>query len=340
MKKDIFISHASGNSDIAYKLVDFLESNSIECFVAPRDVDPGKPYASNLMHAIEECDITILIASSEMNESVHVLNEVDVVVAKKKIMIPLFIEEFEMSDDYRYYLGRTHRIIAYPDRVETYFSKILDTILQNLPEKAYALSKKKQASSVNESREISVASNTTTVFEYIPERGIMINPEDQQRNVSFRTDTFINLFTSFYDKIAEISDISTANEMFFESGYISGKNFAQRLNSRWDFAQKNPSSYKEQLEKWCEFDSNVGWGKFDISIDINEAEGTINGTLKINESFIVNKKSKKHICEFIKGYCNGVIETLLDVDILIECVDCPLKNHFKTVCEFKFSSID
>ncbi len=338
MKKDVFISYASPDKEIAYEIVDFLESYSITCFIAPRDVDPGKPYASNLMHAIDECALTVLIASSAMNKSVHVLNEVDVIVAKQKPLIPFFAEEFDLNDDYRYYLGRTHRIIAYPNPLRSYLPKLLDAVLQNIPDKKI-VSQNVKASEVNE-KTASVASSTSTVFEYIPERGIMINPEDQQRNVSFRTDTLVSLFVGLFDKISEISEENTADKIFLNSGYKCGINFAQRLNSRWDFEQKNHISYKEQLEKWCKFDSNVGWGKFSVKVDIDEEEGKIEGVLKINESFVVDKKSNKHICYFIKGYCKGVIETLLDVEIEIKCTACPMKNHFKTVCEFKFCSVD
>ena len=70
---------------------------------------------------------------------------------------------------------------------------------------------------------------TSGIFEYLPERGIMINTEDHQRNVSFRTDTFI--------------------------------------------------------------------GDFD-------------GELTINECFI-------------------------DVQVTLECINCPLKNRFKSICQFK-----
>ena len=107
MEKDVFISYTTANADMANELVAYLEGKKVSCYIAPRDVDPGKPYASNLMQAIHAAHAVVLLASAAINDSEHVLNELDIIVAKKKFFVPFFVEEFEMNDDYRYYLGRT-----------------------------------------------------------------------------------------------------------------------------------------------------------------------------------------------------------------------------------------
>ena len=332
MEKQIFISYSSPDKEIAFSVVSYLESQNVPCFIAPRDVDPGMPYASNLMHAIDKCSAIVLIASGAMNNSEHVLNEIDVIVNKKKNLIPFFVEEFEMNDDFRYYLGRTQRILAYPGMVSSYYNKLLDSVIPFLSSYTPA-NQKKEEHTIKE--ETSAAANTSTVFEYIPERGIMINPEDHQRNVSFRTDTFINMFSCIFDSVDEIACREKTKEIFHASGYQSGQNFAQRLNSRWDFEQNTPSSYETKLKKWCEFDSNVGWGKFDIKVNVDIYSGDFEGELSINECFIVDKKNRKQVCEFVKGYCEGVIETLIDVQVRLECISCPMKSRFKSACVFK-----
>lgn len=332
MNKEVFVSYASLDKKIAHDLVAYLENKNINCFIAPRDVDPGMPYASNLMHAIDHCNVIILIASNAMNKSEHVLNEVDVITAKKKTLIPFFIEDFEMNDDFRYYLGRTQRIIAYPEMTSSYYSKLYNSLVQILSKNNPNVKDMSE-----QTTNISISNNNTTIFEYIPERGIMINPEDFQRNVSFRTDTFINMFGGIFESIVEIAGIEKAKEVFRFSGYVSEQNFAQRLNSRWDSEQTSSSFYEKKLKKWCEFDSNVGWGKFNIRININEDTGDLDGELTINECFIVDKKKRKKVCEFIRGYCEGVIETLLCVHVKLSCTTCPLQNRFKSKCIFKIS---
>jgi len=54
------------------------------------------------MKGLDDCDMVLLVASEAINHSEHVLNEVDVIVEKKKPILPVFIEDFELKDDFRY----------------------------------------------------------------------------------------------------------------------------------------------------------------------------------------------------------------------------------------------
>lgn len=329
MVKNVFVSYTTANAEEANAIVAYLESREVSCYIAPRDVDPGKPYASNILQAIDNASAVILVASEAINSSEHVLNELDVIVSKKKFFIPFFIEDFEMNDDYRYYLGRTQRIIAYPGEISGFYNKLYDAIAAVLPKKEIV---RPQAAFTHET---SVAANTTKIFECIPERGIMINPEDHQRNVSFRTDTFISMFSGIYDGVVDIVGTERAASILFETGYTCGQSFAGRLNSQWELSSGSVMTITDKLKKWCEFDSDVGWGKFDIDVVINEDTGDFKATLSINECFIVDRKGKRPVCSFVKGYCAGVIEALLCAPVKLNCVTCPLSNRFKTACKFE-----
>jgi len=329
--KKIFVSYTTADKTVADKLVEFLEGNGISCFIAPRDIDPGKPYASNIMKAIDDCRLILLVASEAINKSEHVLNEVDVIVDRKKDILPVFIEEFEMASDYRYYLGRKQRIMAHVEDIEAYFDKILDAVEGFIPREV-ATPKAEQPERDERDK------NCTTVFEYLPNRGIMINPEDHQRNVSFRTDTFINMLGGIYERVVAISDEETAESFFFDSGYSSGKNFGERINNQWDTGY-SVEDLRSKLQKWCKFDSAVGWGRFESEITVDEEKDCLTGTIRINEPFIVDNIKKRKICGFIRGYCSGVVETLLgSIEVEISCKECPLQSKFKCQCVFDIKS--
>ncbi len=335
--KDVFISKSTMDDAIAFALVEFLEQNHISCYIAPRDIEPGRPYASALTGAINDCTMAILVASTNSNASEQVLNEIDIMSNKKKTILPLIIDDFELNDDLRYYIGRRQRVIAYSDNLEGHFPKVLDIVNERLSElrpkevKPVAPVLPEPANTAADQNK-----NSNTIFTYNRERGIMINPEDNQRNVSFRTDTLINLLGGIYEKVAEMSDAQVAEDIFYTSGYTSGRNFGERLSSKWDTGA-SIEEMENKLKKWCQFDSAVGWGKFDITFgEFDEESGTISAKLSINEAFIVDKSKKRHICGFIRGYCTGVIETLLgSVDAELTCVECPLQNRFKTCCSFE-----
>ncbi len=325
--KQVFVSYTSTDREIAYEIVDYLEANDISCFIAPRDVEGGKAYASILMKALEECYLVLLVASEAINTSDHVLNEVDVIIEKGKPLLPVFIEDFKLSDDYRYYLGRKQWVVAYPEHTSKYFDKIYTNVLENLPKKLAPQPPAEEPKGIADS-------NTTTVFEYNPTRGIMINPEDHQRNVSFRTDTFVNMMGGIFEKVEQLTNEEEAEKIFFESGYVSGKNFAERINNQWDTGY-SIEDIKMKFDKWCKFDSAVGWGRFSAEVDIDEESDALTGTICINEAFIVDNMKKRKICSFIKGYCSGVVEILLNsLEVELVCRECPLKSKFKTQCVF------
>ncbi len=330
--KQVFISYPSPNKAAAFDIMEYLEKNGIECFIAPRDIDGGKTYASALMAALSECGLVLLVASAAINDSEHVLNEVDAIVNKKKPLLPVFIENFEMKDEYRYYLGRKQWVTAYPDDLSVYFGEIYDAVIENLPEaqRPHAAAAEPELAAEAE------AVTKTTVFEYNSERGVMINPADHQRNVSFRTDTFVNMMGGIFEKVKTLVGEEEAANIFYESGYSSGKNFAERINSQWDvgFSAKG---VQMKFDKWCRFDSAVGWGKFSATVHFDEEKDTVNGTICINEAFIVDNKNKRKICAFIRGYCTGVVEILLNsADVELVCRECPMKSRLSTKCVFDF----
>lgn len=328
--KEVFISYSTTDKKVADSIVDHLEQHEIECFIAPRDIEGGENYAKRLVKALDECLLVLLVASKRTNESDHVLNEIDIVIEKKIPILPIFIEEYELNDELRYYIGRKQRIMAVEHDIATYLPAILSAVEERLPKK-----EKKIPAPMPEAP---VLQRTKTVFEYIPERGIMINPEDHQRNVSFRTDTLTNMMGDIFEKVVDISgNAEAAEKIFFSSGYVSGKNFAERINSHWD-SGNSIEGIRHKLNKWCEFDSAVGWGKFSVDIYYDEDNDALTGKLCINEAFLVDKGQKRKICSFVKGYCTGVMETLLDsVEVELTCKACPLKSHFKNTCEFEIT---
>ena len=334
--KDVFISYTTCDRDVAMDIVNYLESKGVSCFIAPRDITPGAGYASRLTQAISECSISVVVCSDAINASNHMLNEIDILTEKKKRLVPFVIEDFNLNDDYRYYMGRSQRIIAYPGNPSFVFDKLLQALMPALPHPITPVAQPAPAPVVENVK-------STKVFDYLPSRGIMINPGDTSRNVSFRTDTFINMFGGIFEKVVETAGIQEATKIFHDTGYVCGRNFATKINNQWDLSTSGASIYdiyKDKLKKWCEFDSDVGWGKFDIEVDFNNVIDGKFGTLTINECFIVDKQKKRDICAFVRGYCEGVIETLLDCGVLLKCVSCPNKSHFSSLCKFDISILE
>lgn len=116
--KDIFVSYSSKDESIAKTVCNFLESSNIFCWIAYRDIQRGKTYASEILRGIKETKITLLLFSRNSNVSEHVLNEIDYAFTHNKIIVPFKLEETEMSDELLYYLSRKQWIPASQDYLD------------------------------------------------------------------------------------------------------------------------------------------------------------------------------------------------------------------------------
>lgn len=101
--KDVFVSHASEDSALALELVAHLEQRGVTCWIAPRDVSPGRLYADSLYHAIEAAPVCIVLMSRAANSSTDVARELALADQMCKRIVPIRIEEFEATGAFCYY---------------------------------------------------------------------------------------------------------------------------------------------------------------------------------------------------------------------------------------------
>src|SRR5438874_1385949 len=95
MKRSVFISHSSEDKSIAERLCAYLEKNGVLCWIAPRDVTPGKNYGVAILDAIDECRVFVLILSSYSNESRQVVREVERAASSDSIILPFRVEDVQ-----------------------------------------------------------------------------------------------------------------------------------------------------------------------------------------------------------------------------------------------------
>ena len=112
MPRDVFISHSAQDRSVAEKICTALEQDGIPCWVAPRDVRPGKSFPGEITRAIQQTKVMLLIFSRHSNSSEQVLREVQLAVDCKVPIIRLRLEDIPLSDDLRYYLSTPHWLDA------------------------------------------------------------------------------------------------------------------------------------------------------------------------------------------------------------------------------------
>lgn len=121
----IFISYSSKDNVEAFKICNYLEKNEKKCFIAPRDIQPGKEYGEEIINGIDGSVGMVLLLSENSNKSPHVLREVERAVSKN---IPIYVhslEKVELTKSMEYFL-MTHQWSSAENKND--FSKLLEWI--------------------------------------------------------------------------------------------------------------------------------------------------------------------------------------------------------------------
>lgn len=105
----VFVCHSSLDASVAARLVTALESARIACWIAPRDVESGVPYPRQLVKAIIECRVFLLLVTNNSASSDHVVRELEQAVKHRRPILPVVVGG-AMSADLDYYLGAVHQI--------------------------------------------------------------------------------------------------------------------------------------------------------------------------------------------------------------------------------------
>ncbi len=132
MAHDVFISYASGDKSIADAACAILESRSIRCWIAPRDVLPGTLYAKSIVDAITSSRTVVLVFSAGANASSHVLREVERAVNAGIPVVPFRIEDVTPSRSMEYFISTSHWLDALTPPVEHHLHRLADVVVRLL----------------------------------------------------------------------------------------------------------------------------------------------------------------------------------------------------------------
>jgi TolB-like protein len=108
----VFISYASQDATVAEAIVEALERQGLKCWIAPRDVTAGVPYAGQIIHAIDAAKASVLILSRDAAASPHVLREVERTASKRHSIVALRIDQAPLPADFEYFLNTSHWLDA------------------------------------------------------------------------------------------------------------------------------------------------------------------------------------------------------------------------------------
>lgn len=116
--KYVFISYSSKDIVKVNKIVELLESMNVEYWKAPEKIPAGSSYANEIVNAIENCSLFLVILSENAQSSIWVEKEIDCALSSAKEVIPYNIDNCVLVNAFKFYLNNVQMIHDTPGSPE------------------------------------------------------------------------------------------------------------------------------------------------------------------------------------------------------------------------------
>lgn len=127
MPHDAFISYSTKDTALAEQTCQALESTGIRCWIAPRNIPPGKPWSREITDAIQASRVLVLIFTRHSDASDNVLNEVSLAQSFEIPVIAFRAEELQ-PHGLMYHLNAIQWLVAEPVSPERSLPQLVEAV--------------------------------------------------------------------------------------------------------------------------------------------------------------------------------------------------------------------
>jgi TolB-like protein len=125
---DVFVSYASQDAAVANSIVENLERRGLNCWIAPRNVAPGSLYADEIVGAINDAKVVVLILSAHAVASPHVGKEIERACSKRKRIIVLRTDSAPLTRAFEYFLSESQWIDVSTSGMPSALTKLAEAV--------------------------------------------------------------------------------------------------------------------------------------------------------------------------------------------------------------------
>jgi len=126
--RDVFLSYASPDAALAEAIVAALERDDLPCWIAPRDVPPGAPYAEGIIRAINGTRVLVLVLSANAVASPHVGKEIERASSKRRPVIVFRTDATPLTPALEYFLSESQWIDAGAGGIEAAAPRLIEAV--------------------------------------------------------------------------------------------------------------------------------------------------------------------------------------------------------------------
>jgi hypothetical protein len=128
MNFDVFISYPHQDKPTADAACATMEAKGIRCWIAPRDIIPGREWSESIIEAIENSKVMVLVFSGHANTSRQITREVERAVNKGVPIIPVRIENVLPSKALEYFISTPHWLDALTPPLERHLEELAASV--------------------------------------------------------------------------------------------------------------------------------------------------------------------------------------------------------------------
>jgi tetratricopeptide (TPR) repeat protein len=129
---EVFISYASDDKPVADAVCATLEARGVRCWIAPRDLLPGRPYPEAIEEAISNSRVMVIVFSQPAADSRDVRSEIHLAFQQEITIVPFRIQDMHFPKGMKYWLGAVHWLDAITPPLEHHLRTLSERICEHL----------------------------------------------------------------------------------------------------------------------------------------------------------------------------------------------------------------
>src|ERR1700680_2223029 len=129
---DVFVSYASQDAAVANAMVEALEKQGLKCWIAPRDVVPVSLYADEIVGAINDAKVVLLVLSQDSVASTHVDKESERSSSKRRRIVAFHTDSAPLTRGFEYFLSESQWIDVGTGGMDAAIAKLVDAVRRHI----------------------------------------------------------------------------------------------------------------------------------------------------------------------------------------------------------------
>jgi hypothetical protein len=238
----VFISHSSKDRATADTICAHLESAGIDCWIAPRDIEPGTTWAKGIMEGLEACRVLILVFSEHANDSDHVEREVAKAFSSGLAVIPFRIKDVVPNQSLSYFLDTVQWLDASAPPLEKHLGTLSELVKVRLVGDTTRTPPKRQGPA-----KISVARLPVTASDVF----------GREEDIAFLNDAWANQHINIVTIVAW-AGVGKSTLVNHWLGWMAAENYrSAELVFGWSFYRQGTSGGTSSADKFL--DATLAW---------------------------------------------------------------------------------